>query len=57
MKENRDNKIGLLYCLNESYFREICQKLQRYLIGKKSFGFGLNWRGFGQKRYDWKGLE
>ena len=22
MKENRDNKIGLLYCLNESYFRE-----------------------------------
>ena len=31
-------------------------KIQKYLIGKKSFGKGLNWKGFGQKdmiRKDW----
>ena len=50
MKEDRDNKIGLLYCLNERYFREIFQILQKHLIG-------LNWKGFGQKRYNWKGLD
>ena len=38
MKENRDNKIGLLY-LKESYFRKMCNKIQKYLIrGGKSIG-------------------
>ena len=39
MKEDRDNKIGLLYCLNERYFREI-KKVNTILerIGLENIG-------------------